>query len=89
MSEKILSQIISEVLNIRKQRKSKYGDSWKLLGLEGNFYMIKSKFIRLEILHFSKDKKYESEEDVLKDIVNYCLFQLAMIKEKKNDYKVI
>ena len=74
---------VKVVLSVHNKRRKKYGDLWNEMGLEGNFYMIKSKFLRLQYNFLHKSNNYEGEMDTLIDLIVYSFFQLAMLIMRK------
>lgn len=80
-AEDLFNEALKICLDIRKQRKVKYGNCWfQDNGVEANYWGgVVNKFNRLKVLHSKRleDKNYESYEDTLKDMVILTLFTLA------------
>ena len=80
---------LQEVINVRIERRAKYGDSWKdrkeyqLMGL------VKEKADRLEYNFLNSNNSYENKKDCLVDLINWALFYLQVELDKKNNIRKI
>ncbi len=81
---------LCEELNEMYQRKNAdYGDSFSKSFQEYGMVMplirIEDKFNRLKSLFKNKSANYESVEDTLKDLANYCLLTLIELEVEKQN----
>jgi hypothetical protein len=88
------AEVLTKVLEIRKKRRSLYGDSYQEMESLGHYYHAFNKIKRLKVQLMSELKtgninssNYEKIEDNAIDIINYMIFFLIMReKEKTNEY---
>ena len=85
--------ILNKIFEIRKKRKSLYGDSYNEMPSEGHFWHCFNKIKRLRVQLDAEKKSgnvnvlnYEKIEDNAVDIINYMLFFLIM-REKEAQYE--
>jgi len=71
---------LNEILKIRKNRRKKWGDSFKTDSVKDLLYMVKSKIKRYEIALNIEDKR-----DSLRDAVNYLIFILVNLSNEENE----
>lgn len=71
-------QILSEAFQIVKGRNQKYGDSWKVLSIQGLANLAEMKMHR--IANLGEDAKTYDE---FIDTINYCIFGIIKLKNKK------
>jgi len=80
------AKVLQEVIEIRKKRRSLYGDTYVEMPSVGQFWHCFNKIKRLryniENLNTS-DKKYESAKDNAIDVINYMIFFLIMLEKEK------
>lgn len=90
-ADKLFVETLNECLNIRKERKLIYGNSWLHEdGVNSNFYGgIINKINRLKILHNNRfiNNSKEKYEDCLRDLVILTLFTLANFRDEQNKLK--
>ena len=88
LGEKLFQESLKECLDLRKQRKKIYGNSWfQEDGVEASFWGgIMNKTNRLRVLHKNRCNEIFSStyEDCLKDLVVLSLFTLACLKYEKS-----
>lgn len=78
--EKKFIEIVETLKELRISKSHDYGTSWKIYGLEGILWQIRSKFIRLiNLTTKGKDPKHESLRDTLLDMANYSLMGVQLI----------
>jgi len=73
--------IIESIKELRLKKSEDYGYSWKVWGLEGVVWQLKSKFIRMTNL--TKKGKIPANEpliDTFKDIANYAIMAVQLIE---------
>ena len=93
MNKKEIQQFIDIIENIKelRLRKSKdYGYSWKVYGLEGVVWQLKSKFIRMTNLMNKGNIKPANEPltDTFKDIANYAIMAIQLIESGNVDDQI-
>ena len=84
---KQFKEFLDELLEIRTKKSLDYGHSWKLFGIQGLWYQIGGKFIRLWNLK-DKEPKNESLKDTLNDLAIYCLMAKQLLENKDLDDKI-
>jgi len=72
---------LKKVLDIRNQRREKYGDSWRDVDEYRLLAMVMEKADRLEMNFKSGNTDYEGKEDTLIDIINWALFYLQNMED--------
>lgn len=78
---------LQAVVDMRMQRKSKYGDSWRERKEYQLMGAVKEKADRLEFNFLNPSEDYEGKVDCLVDLVNWALFYLETEIEKKEQIK--
>jgi hypothetical protein len=74
-------EIIDRLKDLRIKKSMDYGYSWKVWGLEGIVWQLKSKFIRMtNLLNTQKVPANESLTDTFKDIANYAIMAIQLIE---------
>lgn len=77
-----------EAVNVRIDRRKKYGDSYRDMDSLGHYYHAYNKFHRLNTQLESDDTSqefYEKIDDNIIDIINYLVFMLVQRKREKAD----
>lgn len=81
------AKILQEVIEIRKKRRSLYGDTYVEMPSSGQFWHCFNKIKRLryniEKINQNSSKKYESAKDNALDVINYMIFFLIMLEKEK------
>lgn len=73
-------EIIDTIKKIRISKSHDYGTSWKVFGLNGILYQIRSKFVRLmNLTTKGKSPMHESLRDTLLDMANYSIMGVQLI----------
>ena len=81
--------IIESLKTLRIRKSHDYGYSWKVWGLEGIVWQLKSKFIRMTNLVNSKDHPTnESLSDTFKDIANYAIMAIQLIESGETENSI-
>ena len=70
-------RVLDEILDLKTRKMHDYGNSWKIFGLNGIYYQIGSKFVRLWNLK-GKDPKNEPLRDTLRDMAVYCIMGMQL-----------
>ena len=87
----IHSQLCGELNEMYERKNADYGDSFSKSFQEYGMVMplirIEDKFNRLKSLFKNKSANYESVEDTLKDLANYCLLTLIELEVEKSNKK--
>lgn len=82
--------IIESVKQLRLRKSADYGTSWKIFGLEGVLYQIRSKFVRIMNLT-DKNREdapaNESLRDSFIDMANYAIMAVQLIDMNEVDDK--
>lgn len=76
---------LNEILNIRKNRRNIYGDSFLIESVESIISIIDGKRRRFETIFQKLEKSAIDKEkllDELHDVVNYYIFLLCIIKNR-------
>lgn len=80
-------ECFDDILKLRKQRASIYGDEWINDPIEAKVWLLWEKAQRaVHIVKYNPDtllNEYEKLEDTLRDSINYCLFGLSILKKMK------
>jgi len=72
--------LVDGIKELRLRKSADYGNSWKVWGLEGVVWQIRSKFIRMQNLLTTKDTpKNEPLRDTFLDMANYCIMAVQLI----------
>ena len=71
-------RVLDEVLELKKRKMQDYGNSWKIFGINGIYYQLGSKFIRLWNLR-EKDPTNEPLRDTLRDMLVYCAMGIQLL----------
>lgn len=74
---------LDKVLKIRNERKKIYGDSWAENGQLAIYGQLLDDFGRVKYMFEHGNNKYEKIDDKLIDVVNRCLFLLALRGAKR------
>jgi len=86
-------ECFNDILKLRKQRASVYGDDWIEDAIEAKVWLIWEKAQRAtHIVKYNPDSlmnEYEKLEDTLKDAVNYSIFALCILRKKKAELDAI
>lgn len=81
---KAFIELIDSIKELRLRKSADYGNSWKIWGLEGVVWQIKSKFIRMNnLLQTKKDPANEPLRDTFLDMANYCIMAVQLIDQKE------
>lgn len=81
---KAFIELIDSIKELRLRKSADYGNSWKIWGLEGVVWQIKSKFIRMSnLLQTKKDPANEPLRDTFLDMANYCIMAVQLIDQKE------
>jgi len=79
---------VDEIVKLRNKKQKVYANDWVEMGLDGNFYNIWRKFNRLKnYFHGSKGMDVENLEDTYRDLANYALFGLVLIRKEKAEFE--
>ena len=78
--------VLKEVVKIRKQRRKIYGDDYGHPP-EVEVWTIYQKTFRMIKLFKDGNSNYEKIDDTLRDLINYSLFLLIKISNKKKNGK--
>lgn len=83
-------EILDKIYATKVAKASDYGNSWKLLGAEGLFMQICSKFVRFYNLKDKQpgDIKNEPLIDTLLDMAVYCIMSIQLIKSGDTENKI-
>lgn len=77
-------RVLGEVLELKIKKSHDYGRSWEIFGLNGIYYQIGSKFVRLWNLR-GKDPKNEPLRDTLRDMIVYLIMGIQLIDSNKTE----
>lgn len=85
-----IEDIIKEVINTTKYKGNKYGNAFRLSGIDSIWAIIKHKFYRAIYLESKKNTEKKSLEDTYKDIFVYtCLINVLLsdklIERERNE----
>ncbi len=81
--------IIEQIKDLRLMKSADYGYSWKVYGLEGVVWQLKSKFIRMtNLLNTKKNPVNEPLIDTFRDIANYAIMAIQLIESGDTDDKI-
>ena len=72
-------KILDELLEVKSRKAKDYGNSWKIMGIEGIDFMIAKKFLRLWSLR-NKIAVNEPKEDTYKDMAIYAIMALQLMR---------
>jgi len=81
-------EIIESIKNLRIKKSIDYGTSWKIFGLNGILYQIRSKFVR--IINLTEQEKVPENEalrDSFIDLANYAIMAVQLIDMKETNDK--
>ena len=82
-------EIINGIKDLRIRKSMDYGYSWKVWGLEGIVWQLKSKFIRMtNLLNSNKEPANESVVDTFRDIANYAIMAVQLIESGDTEDKI-
>jgi len=75
-------EIIESIKELRLKKSQDYGYSWKIYGIDGIVWQLKSKFIRMTnlIRKGSVQPANEPLVDTFMDIANYAMMAVQLIK---------
>lgn len=76
---------LDECFKIHLDRYKKYGDSWKTREEYQLMGLVKEKADRLEYNFLNPNDDYENKKDCLIDLINWSLFYLENLTNKKYD----
>lgn len=83
------TDIIESIKELRLSKSNDYGTSWKIYGLQGVLWQIRSKFIRmLNLTTSGKDPKHESLRDTMIDMANYSIMAVQLIDMNATDDEI-
>ncbi len=74
---------LQKVVDMRMERKRKYGDSWRDRKEYQFMGLVKEKVDRIEYNFLNDSNEYESKIDSLIDLINWALFYLETELNKK------
>jgi hypothetical protein len=74
---------LDKVINIRKERRKIYGDSFLLSSESSLRTIVEGKLSRMN--YINKDTFSEKWKDEVRDVINYLLFILALNTKKENN----
>jgi hypothetical protein len=81
-------EVMEDIVKLRKQRASIYGDDWITNEVEAKVWLLWEKAQRAtHIVKYNPDtlmNEYERLEDTLKDSVNYAIFALCILRKKRD-----
>jgi len=73
-------EIIESIKELRLKKSEDYGTSWKVFGLDGILYQIRSKFVRImNLTEPNKSPANESLRDSFIDLANYSIMAVQLI----------
>ena len=84
-------QIMKDAIALKQQKSKDYqGDMWTEedyfpFGNESYLHMIHTKYLRIRSVAAQKEANFESLEDSLIDMINYCAMFAAYLENQKND----
>lgn len=82
-------EIIESLKELRIRKSQDYGYSWKVWGLEGIVWQLKSKFIRMTNLikngKIRSEVANESVIDTFRDIANYSIMAIQLIQSGETE----
>ena len=83
--DEILKEIFKEFRELMIAKNTDYGDSWREMRISSITDQIIVKAYRIRNLEESKEppKISEGVEDEYIDIINYCIFALIKLREKR------
>jgi hypothetical protein len=82
-------EIMDRLKDLRINKSNDYGYSWKIWGLEGVVWQLKSKFIRMtNLVNNKKDPANEPLVDTFKDIANYAIMAIQLIESGDTESKI-
>ena len=80
--------ILEKIRVLRLQKSCDYGTSWKVFGLNGILYQVRSKFVRImNLTEGNKDPKHESLRDSFMDLANYSIMAVQLIDMNETEDK--
>lgn len=82
-------EIIDSLKELRINKSNDYGYAWKVWGLDGIVWQLKSKFIRMtNLVNSGKDPTNEPLVDTFKDIANYAIMAIQLIESGNTADKI-
>ena len=87
-TNKQIQKAFDSVIKIRNERGKLYGDGWMAVPIDREIWLMNEKLGRTISLHersktVKSKKSDESMEDTLIDLINYALFALVKVQNKK------
>jgi hypothetical protein len=82
--------IIEHIKELRLRKSEDYGYSWKVYGIDGVVWQLKSKFIRMTNL-MNKGSVQPANEplvDTFRDIANYAIMAIQLIESGDVENKI-
>lgn len=83
-------KIIESIKELRLKKSKDYGYSWKIYGIEGITWQLKSKFIRMTNLMNKGGIQPANEPlvDTFRDIANYAIMAVQLIESGEVEDKI-
>jgi hypothetical protein len=82
-------EIIDSLKDLRIRKSNDYGYSWKIYGLDGIVWQLKSKFIRMtNLVNSGLKPTNEPLEDTFRDIANYAIMAIQLIESGDVEDKI-
>ncbi len=91
MAKVTATQILKDAAELKEQKSKDYqGGKWSEqdyfpFGDQSYMHMIHTKYLRMRNIMETKNPNFESLEDTLIDMINYCAMYAAWLENKKMD----
>lgn len=83
------TDILKNIRDLRLKKSKDYGCSWKIYGLDGILWQIRSKFIRmLNLVSKKESPANEPLRDTFMDMANYCIMAIQLIDMNETNDKI-
>lgn len=77
------SKIVDEIVELKRKKSLDYGNSWRIMGIDGIDFMIAKKFLRIWNLRGNPVVNNESREDTYRDMAIYAIMAIQLMREKQ------